>query len=119
MSVLFGVEDAVSGYTCEDIESEIKAMTREMIQTQSRADGLQASVWRLKNAYIIKAVEKAGIREGDKCVMHFSDCSETVVYAGMYSGLIEVHHVNTKGRPQKSTCRYPYTCASHLEKIQE
>jgi len=108
--------DKPDGFTREDMEAEIKAMTREAMQAEARAAGLQEGVKQLKTALIRDVLEEAKIEEGDKCVMHFSDGDETVEFVEAKHGGIYVRHFGSKGKPHKHTTHYDYTFAELLEK---
>lgn len=104
------------GFSREDLEAEIKAMTREAMQAEARAAGLREGVEELKNALIEDVLEESEIEEGDKCVMHFSDGDETVKFVEAKRGGIYVRHLGSKGKPHKHPLRYDYTFAEIMEK---
>ena len=108
--------DKPDGFTREDMEAEIKAMTREAMQAEARAAGLQDGAEQLKNALIGDVLREAEIKEGDKCVMHFTDGDETVEFVEAKHGRIYVRHFGTKGKPHKHPTHYDYTFAELLEK---
>lgn len=104
------------GFTREDMEAEIKAMTREAMHAEARSAGLQEGAEQLKNALIEDVLEEAEIKEGDKCVMHFTDGDETVEFVEAKRGGIYVRHFGSKGKPHKHPTHYDYTFAELLEK---
>ena len=108
--------DKPDGFTREDMEAEIKAMTREALQAEARAFGLQEGAEQLKTALIRDVLKEAKIEEGDKCVMHFSDGDDTVEFVEAKCGGVYVRHFGSKGKPNKHTTRYDYTFAELLEK---
>ena len=108
--------DKPDGFTREDMQAEIKAMTRESMQAEARAAGLQKGAEQLKEALILDVLEEAKIKEGDKCVMHFSDGDDTVEFVEVKRGGIYVRHFGSRGKPYKHPTYYDYTFVELLKK---
>jgi len=105
------------GFTREDMENEIKSMVREALQTEARAAGLKVGVEQLQNALINDVLDEENIKKGDKCVMHFSDGDQTVVFDSVSNGGFFLKQFGSKGRPYKYPTYYEYTSVYDLEKL--
>ena len=109
--------DKPDGFTRADMEAEIKAMSLEALRAEVTAAGLRDGMEQLRNLLIYGILEEAGIKEGDKCVMHFTDGDETVEFAMVKRGQLAVRHYGSNGKPNKREIRYDYTYAELLEKL--
>jgi hypothetical protein len=105
---IYGIPDGLSH---EDVAAQIRAMQCKSMELESQAGGLREGARDLARELVLDILTDAGIKEGDRCTVEFSDGTEDVLFEGISHGHVVVRHFTKKGKPCKHASSYSYTLA--------